>query len=288
MEPSPSLAMNLSSMSCTFQATPATPRPLLPTAPTMPEVCVPWPPTSSAGGHAHRHRIQPVEAVRLRGRPAARGVSGRRPRAGIHPKIGLQVLVREKSAGVEHTHDDIRGGVDGLPTEFRVDIRACDAAVGACVAQRAHWFENWASLGTTGASRAAPDMVRLHVLVAARRHEPGDRGRHRVAAREEEDAAMPEAAEARAQPGALAACSVLVDRREHLLKFRLHARTRPSRYPCESSSAEGAPGSGRRPPPPPGGRGEEGARPRRSHAGMRADVVSGWLASGGKGGIFRT
>ena len=49
VDPEPVASMNLSSISCTVHATPVTPRLLLPTAPTIPDTCVPWP-TSSVGG----------------------------------------------------------------------------------------------------------------------------------------------------------------------------------------------------------------------------------------------
>ncbi len=42
-EPVPLRPMNFNGINCTFQATPAMPRPLLPTAPMMPATCEPWP-----------------------------------------------------------------------------------------------------------------------------------------------------------------------------------------------------------------------------------------------------
>src|ERR1022692_5186214 len=59
VDPSPVLAMNLSSISCTDHATPETPSPLLPTAPTTPDVTVPWP-TSSAGGPVLATALRPL------------------------------------------------------------------------------------------------------------------------------------------------------------------------------------------------------------------------------------
>src|SRR5213595_1774172 len=41
--PEPAESRNFRFMICTVQAAPATPRALLPTAPMMPAVCVPWP-----------------------------------------------------------------------------------------------------------------------------------------------------------------------------------------------------------------------------------------------------
>src|SRR5271165_1223460 len=49
VDPAPVPSMNSSSISCTDQATPQTPRLLLPTAPTIPDTCVPWPAVSVGG-----------------------------------------------------------------------------------------------------------------------------------------------------------------------------------------------------------------------------------------------
>jgi hypothetical protein len=48
--PLPSAARNLSAINWTVQATPETSMPLLPTAPIVPETCVPWPALSSSVG----------------------------------------------------------------------------------------------------------------------------------------------------------------------------------------------------------------------------------------------
>ena len=63
IDPEPVLSRNLSSISCTDQATPVTPIALLPTAPTTPEVSVPWP-SSSAGAPVLATALSPfVESV---------------------------------------------------------------------------------------------------------------------------------------------------------------------------------------------------------------------------------
>ena len=51
MLPYPSASKNLQGISLTFQLTPTTPTPLLPTAPMVPATCVPWP-LSSIGSES--------------------------------------------------------------------------------------------------------------------------------------------------------------------------------------------------------------------------------------------
>jgi hypothetical protein len=56
--PLPLAPRNLSPISDTFQATPATPTPLFPTAPIVPATCVPWP-WSSNGSASLLAKSQP-------------------------------------------------------------------------------------------------------------------------------------------------------------------------------------------------------------------------------------
>ncbi len=78
--PLPELPMNLSSISCTVQATPVTPSALSPTAPTIPETWVPWP-TSSVGTPEPVTAFSPFRlSVSDDGR-----VRGRRSRARVDP-----------------------------------------------------------------------------------------------------------------------------------------------------------------------------------------------------------
>src|SRR5258708_24219161 len=64
VDPDPVESRNFSGMMRVVQFTPTTPRPLLPTAPIVPDVCVPWPwPGSSTGSHENAIASKPCEPL---------------------------------------------------------------------------------------------------------------------------------------------------------------------------------------------------------------------------------
>jgi len=98
--------------------------PLLPTAPIVPETCVPWPALSLSvgvplGGRRGRHRG--VDAVQIVAEAA-------RPRAGIGPQVDDgSVCVRRMPESMMATTTAGRAGLDG-PRGGRADVGAGRAA----------------------------------------------------------------------------------------------------------------------------------------------------------------
>ena len=95
-------------MMLAVQFTPATPAPLLPTAPMVPATCVPWS-LSSLGSHGLGDRVEPVRPGRAGDRSAA---DRHRERRGGRPHVGREVGVGVVDAGVDD-RDDVRARARG-------------------------------------------------------------------------------------------------------------------------------------------------------------------------------
>src|SRR6266516_4775751 len=94
VKPDPDALMNFSPMMRVVQLTPVTPTPLFPTAPIVPDVCVPWP-LSSAGLHENAIALNPCD-------PAGH-------------VIGLPPTVTVNAAGADHMFAARSGCVYSTP-----------------------------------------------------------------------------------------------------------------------------------------------------------------------------